>query len=541
MSDCAVCLQRFNLTTRLRVECATCSIAFCRGCLQNYALTQSTEPFRCLGAPACTAMWDREFLDRHSTATFRAHTYKAHREKSLKDREQARLPATQEDAFAYKEAVRVLANSREEVARIRLEQEALYARGYQAERRISVAKEVVETMGRLRMPETNTLTYSSSAIVAKKERSTFVKPCPAPSCKGFLSTAWKCGLCETWSCPDCHDWKGESKEKDTPHTCDPGKVATATLLAREAKSCPKCGVSICKIEGCDQMFCTSCNTGFNWRTGRIAEGAVHNPHYFEWLQRTGQTPAAAAAAVARLDTNTAALCGMELDRAITRALDTSRIARIKPPHDDPAVESAALEAVLATKDLDRIHAFQAAEAERKATAQEAYWKNLRMRTTNQYLLEAWRIMHEEEDNDRREESVEEIFRVLRVKYLCDVYTAESWPVALQRAEKNAAVRQTKADLRAVYIAGARDLVRQVLTPGADNAAIKKQVEELVAYCNTCREEAAKRFNRIMPPLRIDRSHGRPVREPNRRLVEEAAAAAGTVTQLAPLGPGALPS
>jgi hypothetical protein len=160
-----------------------------------------------------------------------------------------------------------------------------------------------------------------------------------------------------------------------------------------------------------------------------------------------------------------------------------------------------------------------------------YLETLRLQMTNQYLLEAWRIMHEEEDNDRREESVEEIFRVLRVKYLCDVYTTESWPVALQRAEKNAAVRQTKADLRAVYIAGARDLIRQVLTPGADTAAIRKQVEELVAYCNTCRADASKRFNRIMPPLRIDRSHGRPVREPNRRLVEEAAAAAAAaVTQ-----------
>jgi hypothetical protein len=454
-------------------------------------------------------MWDREFLDRHSTATFRAHTYKAHREKSLKDREQARLPATQEDAFAYKEAVRILGDSREEMAQIKIDQGNLYTKQYQAERRIAVAKEVVETMGRLRMPVENTLSYASQAVLPRKERSTFVKPCPAPSCKGFLSTAWKCGLCETWSCPDCHDWKGDSKEKDTPHTCDAGKVATAHLLAREAKSCPKCGVSICKIEGCDQMFCTSCNTGFNWRTGRIAEGAVHNPHYFEWLLRTGRTATAAATHVqvpmSYADPTT--LCGIELDRAITRALETTPRARNRPRTDPMGM-------------------FVPDDEKTK------YLETLRLQMTNQYLLEAWRIMHEEEDNDRREESVEEIFRVLRVKYLCDVYTAESWPVALQRAEKNAAVRQAKADLRAVYIAGARDLIRQVLTPGADTAAIKKQVEELVAYCNTCRADASKRFNRIMPPLRIDRSHGRPVRDPNWRLVEAAAAAAAAATTTA---------
>jgi hypothetical protein len=518
MADCAVCLQRFNLSTRLRVECATCSMAFCRTCLQNYALTQSSEPFRCMGAPACSAQWDREFLDRHSTASFRAHSYKAHREKSLKDREQARLPATQEDAFAYKDALRIVSEGRDEMARIKTEQEILYAKNYQAERRIAVAKDIITTMGRLRMPEGNTLTYGSNAVAPKKERSAFVKPCPAPSCKGFLSTAWKCGLCETWSCAECHDWKGESKEKDTPHTCDPGKVATAHLLAREAKSCPKCGVSICKIEGCDQMFCTSCNTGFNWRTGRIAEGAVHNPHYFEWLQRTGRTAATAATHVqvpmSHADPTT--LCGIELDRAITRALETPRV-RNRPRDELTGASAEAF--LLASDDLDRITGCQATGDARKTQADEAYVKALRLQMANKYLLEAWRIMREEEDNDRREDSVEEIFRTLRVKYLCDVYTAESWPVALQRAEKNAAVRQTKADLRAVYIAGARDLIRQVLTPGADTAAIRKQVEELVAYCNTCRENASKRFNRIMPPLRIDRTYNRPVREPNRRLVE----------------------
>jgi len=119
-----------------------------------------------------------------------------------------------------------------------------------------------------------------------------------------------------------------------------------------------------------------------------------------------------------------------------------------------------------------------------------------------YLMEAWRIMHEEEDADRREESVEETFRQLRVRYLCDEYDKDTWPVALQRAEKNAAVRQAKSDLRGVYVAGARDLIRQVLVPGTDMADLRRQVEELIAYCNKCREETALRFKRVVPPLVI---------------------------------------
>jgi hypothetical protein len=449
-------------------------------------------------------MWDREYLDKNTTAAFRTVTYKVHREKMLKDREQARLPATQDDAIALKDARRIQAESKADILRLREELNAINTKLYQAERRSAVSREVVQSTGRLRMPVVNTLSWDSQALGpdVKKERAAFVKPCPAPSCKGFLSTAWKCGLCETWTCPDCHDWRGESKEKGD-HTCDSGKVATARLLAREARACPKCGVSICKIEGCDQMFCTSCNTGFNWRTGKVAEGPVHNPHYFEWLRRTGRMPETTRVAglpgLAERSpgglpgqsgpggpVDPATLCGIELDRAITMTLQPRRTR-----HGDPTVTSPTLE--------------------------------------DRYLMEAWRIMHEEEDNERGEESVEEIFRTLRVKYLCDEYTtADSWAVALQRAEKNATVRQTKADLRTVYIAGARDLIRQVLNPGANKAAIKNQVEELVVYCNKCREEAAIRFKRIMPPLVIE-DRLLALQERRHRRIEAAAAIANTVT------------
>ncbi len=37
------------------------------------------------------------------------------------------------------------------------------------------------------------------------------------------------------------------------------------------------------------MWCVmdGCNTAFSWETGRIETGRVHNPHYYEWLRRTG--------------------------------------------------------------------------------------------------------------------------------------------------------------------------------------------------------------------------------------------------------------
>jgi hypothetical protein len=123
------------------------------------------------------------------------------------------------------------------------------------------------------------------AVVTKRQ---FIKGCPVDDCRGFLSSQWKCGLCETWSCPDCHIVIGQSK--DTPHTCDPNNVESAKLLQKETKPCPKCAAAIFKIDGCDQMWCTQCHTAFSWKTGNI-ETRIHNPHYYEWLRKTqGSVP-----------------------------------------------------------------------------------------------------------------------------------------------------------------------------------------------------------------------------------------------------------
>jgi hypothetical protein len=59
------------------------------------------------------------------------------------------------------------------------------------------------------------------------------------------------------------------------------------MIRQETRPCPKCGIRISKIDGCDQMWCVSCQTTFSWNSGQILlNTVVHNPHYYEYLRRT---------------------------------------------------------------------------------------------------------------------------------------------------------------------------------------------------------------------------------------------------------------
>jgi len=117
------------------------------------------------------------------------------------------------------------------------------------------------------------------------EKKAFIMPCPDEGCRGFLSTAYKCGACAKYTCSKCHEIIGPNKT-NPDHVCNEDSVKSAELIKKETKPCPKCGERISKISGCDQMWCPTCQTAFSWRTGAIDSGVVHNPHFYQW-QRAG--------------------------------------------------------------------------------------------------------------------------------------------------------------------------------------------------------------------------------------------------------------
>jgi hypothetical protein len=211
----------------------------------------------------CQHVWNREFLDAHLTRSWREGEFKRHREAVLFDREKSLLPSSQ-DAIQVRHAKDV---ARKEIREAKAELKELAARKRQL-------TDIVER--KLRFIETGV----ESGSVPEPVKRQFIAACPDESCRGFLSTAYTCGVCAKQFCSKCRELK---KEED--HTCDPALVATIKAILADSRPCPSCGTAISRVSGCDQMFCTQCDTAFSYSTGKVVSGVIHNPHYFERLAK----------------------------------------------------------------------------------------------------------------------------------------------------------------------------------------------------------------------------------------------------------------
>jgi hypothetical protein len=254
-NTCIICAEKFTSSVRAKTNCPYCDFISCRKCCETFLLSENIP--RCMNND-CRKEWTRQHLVNIFTKVFVNKTLRDHREEVLFERELGLLPATQIVIERMNEQEKIL----NRIADIDAEIRDLYVKRRELQNEY----------------------YSLKDKQPKQLQRNFIRACPDENCRGFLSQQWKCGICEKYTCNECHIIKG--KRNDDDHVCNPDDVATAKLIASDTKPCPKCATGIFKIEGCDQMFCTACNTGFSWRTGHI-ETRIHNPHYFEWLHRTG--------------------------------------------------------------------------------------------------------------------------------------------------------------------------------------------------------------------------------------------------------------
>lgn len=262
MNECFVCSEPFNNTIHMKINCPYCNFEACRECCQTYILDK--ENSICMnvnkkenGDPECQRQWSRKFIVDNFPGTWINSKWKNMIEKTGLDREKALLPATMPELYKRREDNKIYS----EIQKIKNEIKILYDK-----QRVLVNQK-----------------RNNNENENNSNRHFRGRPCSNESCRGFLSSQWKCNACDMWTCPECHQLKGY--RRDIEHTCKPDDLATAKMMNKETKPCPSCNTPIFKIMGCDQMWCTQCHTGFSWRTGIIQNSHIHNPHYFEWQRQ----------------------------------------------------------------------------------------------------------------------------------------------------------------------------------------------------------------------------------------------------------------
>lgn len=242
------------------IECFACRYVACCTCTQQYILSHNTSA-QCMNPP-CHVPWSLKFMHNNFEEVWLNGPYRDHFSTLLTNREKSKIPET----------VTRLSRLQKEHENDKLISD-LQARVGDLESQLTAARENLQRVQ----------AYKKSHM-SLNEIPRFLCPCPYPDCRGLIEIiTFQCGVCNGKICQRCRN----PVRLGNPHQCDDKDVETLKLLSSDTKPCPKCLSPIYKIDGCDQMWCTKCQTPFNWGTGEIVTGTIHNPHAIRWQREHG--------------------------------------------------------------------------------------------------------------------------------------------------------------------------------------------------------------------------------------------------------------
>ncbi len=420
MSDCNVCCEKFNISNRAKVNCNFCNFESCRKCTQKY-LTDITTDAHCM---QCKNIWNREFIDSACTKSFRNRELKQHRENILFEREKCFLPDAQVILARRKEKQRIISEN---------------------------DKKIQEMYAQIReLDYQNTLVRIEGDATPDTERRKFVRKCPVTECRGFLSTQWKCEICENNICHECNEIKGDN------HICEANAVETMKMLKKDTKACPNCGTMIFKISGCSQMWCPDCHTAFDWNTLRIEKGIIHNPHYYEFQRLGGNAPR----------NHGDIPCGGL--PSLTELYTKCRIRQEPPRHryyvNQPTIPSE-------TKIIFDFH-----------------------RTINHIdQVEIYAYNRNEVENNIE----------IRIKYLANELSEEEYKFILQKNEKAREKRRDILNILTMFSQSGSDLLRQFVNSDISMDQFSSIITNLREYTNDTLRTISKRYTCVVPQINIE--------------------------------------
>lgn len=255
MATCDICVESLNKSNHAPSTCNFCQLTACKLCIRTFLGSSASEP-KCM---KCNTAWDNEFVLQAVNKTYYHSELKDKKKDKMLEFEKGRIPATQEDAkrFLVKE------KAGKDIAEIQRENDVL---------QVAINKNNLE----IRKIRNKLREDLGQASAEKKE---FIMQCQFDGCKGFLSTGYKCELCDRKTCSKCLE------VVEDEHECKEESIASAEMIKKDTKPCPKCSIRVYKIDGCNQMWCVQCNTPWDWISGKIVNGTIHNPHYYQFLQK----------------------------------------------------------------------------------------------------------------------------------------------------------------------------------------------------------------------------------------------------------------
>ena len=255
--ECQICCNKYTSKLRRKYTCIECSESACTGCVFKHMMGNLGD-FKCLFCDAQILITDlREYLS-------------ASKYKQLADKEVDHLFQLDIGMLAATKTV------------------------LDEEQRLIEMEVVIRWMRKDGMDDTqifHALTEMGYMEESSKKTLSLTHRCP--KCDTPLnhdkithtwgpSGAYTCDSCKIQVCALCIE------ERKPNHECDKEVLETLKHIHATCETCPKCQAVIEKESGgCDQMFCTKCNTTFSWTTRRIlTKGEIrHNPHFYEWQRQ----------------------------------------------------------------------------------------------------------------------------------------------------------------------------------------------------------------------------------------------------------------
>ena len=278
---CNICADIFTPVLRQKINCIYCNEVCCFKCFKTYITNKETF-FKCM---FCRQIFESEFLEDVFDTSF----VKKIEEEIIYENEKKNLIFTQRELDLEKNSndlLKIINNHKNDLDRIPVSHD----NGLEYSIKESLITELELKLKNL------------SFNYAKKCNNTY-----PVNCIGFLSEeniiddCYLCSVCNSKSCKNCEFILSNDSIKD--HICDTNVLENLKTIKEETKSCPSCFSKIYKSEGCLQMYCVQCFTTFDWNTGKIDTGKIHNPHYVHSFKYYNRDP---------LDIQ----CGRELDSKI---------------------------------------------------------------------------------------------------------------------------------------------------------------------------------------------------------------------------------